>query len=388
MYEIGKREIDAVAKIINDGQMFRYRGGEGGYCDRFEEDFAEKIGTKHALAVSSGTGGLICAMIAAGVRPGDEVIVPAYTFIATPLAVLAMGAIPIIAEVDESLALCAKSVEANVTRYTRAIMPVHMNGRPCDMNSLKRVAKKHKLLIVEDACQAVGGSYRGKRLGSIGEAGGFSFNQFKIIGAGEGGAMVTNDLTGYDKAMIHHDGGCVFRKHADKVSTPFFAGTNFRISEITGVLLCEQLKRLDGILKRLRARRSAICAELAKATEFRLNPCNEDAGDCGTTVPVIFETAKQARKFMDRHGHTGPLWMGCPADSGRHVYTNWTPVLQKHGAFDVKADPYRIHAKRKISYTKDMCKASLDILARTALLIVPYESTVAEVRRAAKALVR
>ena len=309
MYEIGKREIDAVAKVISSGMMFRYRGGEGGWCDKFEEAFAKTIGTKYALSVSSGTGALECALIAAGVRPGDEVIVPAFTFIASPLAVLAMGAIPIIAEVDESLALCPKSVEANISRYTRAIMPVHMSGRPCDMSALKRIAKRRKLVIVEDACQAVGGSYRGKRLGSIGEAGGFSFNQFKIITAGEGGAIVTDDLTGYDKALIHHDGGCVFRKHADKVSTPFFAGTNFRVSEITGAILCQQLKRLDGILKRLRARWAAIRAELAKAKAFRLSPCNEDAGDCGVSVPILFETAKAMRAFLKRHGHKAPFWM-------------------------------------------------------------------------------
>ncbi len=388
MYEIGKREIDAVAKVINSGMLFRYRGGEGGWCDKFEEAFAKTIGTTYALGVSSGTGALECALIAAGVRPGDEVIVPAFTFIATPLAVLAMGAIPIIADVDESLALCPKSVEANISRYTRAIMPVHMSGRPCDMNALKRIAKRRKLVIVEDACQAAGGSYRGKRLGSIGKAGGFSFNQFKIITAGEGGAMVTDDLTGYDKALIHHDGGCVFRKHADKVSTPFFAGTNFRISEITGTILCQQLKRLDGILKRLRARWSAIRAELAKAKAFRLSPCNEDAGDCGVSVPILFETAKEMRAFLKRHGHKAPFWMGTPIDTGRHVYPNWTPILKKHGAFDPKANPYRIYAHRQISYSQGMCRRSLDILGRTVALGVPYDSTVTDARQAARALAR
>lgn len=386
MYEIGKREIDAVAKVINGGMMFRYRGGEGGWCDRFEQAFAEKIGAKYALAVSSGTGALICALIAAGVKPADEVIVPAYTFMATPLAVLGVGAIPIIADVDESLALCPNSVEANLSRHTRAIIPVHMSGRPCDMAGLKRIAARRKLLIVEDACQAAGGSYRGRRLGSIGNAGGFSFNQFKIITAGEGGAMVTNDLTGYDKALIHHDGGCVFRKHADKVSTPFFAGSNFRISEITGAILFEQLKRLDGILNRLRARRAAMREELANAKAFRLSPCNEEAGDCGVSVPVIFETARQARVFLDRHGHKKPFWMGSPIDSGRHVYTNWTPILKKHGAFHPSLDAFR-NARRSISYSKDICRASLGILERTVSLSVPYDATLKEIRSAAGSLV-
>ena len=388
MYELGKKEIDAVTKVLKEGQLFRYRGGEGGWCDDFERQFADKMGTKFGLVVSSGTGALICALIAAGVEPGDEVILPAYTFIATPLAVLAVGAIPIIADIDESLSLCPKSVEANITRYAKAILPVHMTGRPCDMNALKRIARKHKLVIVEDACQAVGGSYRGKRLGSIGEAGGFSFNQFKIIGAGEGGAMITNDLVGYDKALVYHDGGCVFREHADKVSTPFFAGHNIRVSEITGALLLTQIKRLDGILERLRSRQKVMRAELAKATEFQLSPCNEIDGDCGTSVPLLFESAKAADAFLKNVAGAAPFWGGCPLRTGRHVYVNWDPIMKRHGAFHPKADPYRIHAHRKISYSKDMCKASLDNLGRSVSLIVPYDLSVADVRKAAKGLVR
>jgi len=386
MYECGKREIDAVAKVITSGQMFRYRGGEGGWCDKFERAFAKKMGARFALTTSSGTSGLICALIAAGVGPGDEVIVPAYTFMATPLAVLAVGAIPIIAEIDETLSICPESVLANCTRYTRAVMPVHMTGRPADLASLKRIARAKKLVIVEDACQAAGGSYRGKRLGSIGEAGGFSFNQFKIIGAGEGGAMVTSDMTGYDKALIHHDGGCVWRKYAARVKTPFFAGTNFRVSEITGAIMCEQLKRLDGILKRLRARRTAMRAELARATAFQLSPCNEDAGDCGVSVPLLFETPKAAAAFLKKRGGKAPFWPGCPLHSGRHVYENWEPILKKRGAFHPAVDPYR-HARRDVRYTKDMCKASLKLLGRTVSLGVPYDMPIADVRRAAKKLV-
>lgn len=387
MYEIGKREIEVVASVINGGMMFRYRGGEGGWCDRFEQALAEKIGVKYALTVSSGTGALICAMVGAGVAPGDEVIVPAYTFMATPLAVLAVGAVPIIADIDESLALSADAVEKCLTKYTRAIVPVHMIGRPCDMKALMRVARRHSLLVIEDACQAVGGSFRGRRLGSIGAAGAFSFNQFKIITAGEGGATVTNDLTAYDKALIHHDGGCVFRKYADKVRTPFFAGSNFRVSEITGAILFQQLKRLDGILRRLRARRAAIRDTLAKCGAFRLSPCNDEAGDCGVSVPIIFETEAEAKDFVERNSPGNPFWPHRLIDTGRHVYVNWTPIMEKHGAFHPKADPYS-RARRKISYNRDMCRSSLDILTRTVALGVPYSLTVTEARRAARSLIR
>jgi len=383
MFELGQREIDAVAKVIREGQLFRYRGGEGGWCDKFESRFAETIGSKHALVVSSGTGALICGLVAAGVEPGDEVIVPSYTFMATPLAVLAVGAVPVIADVDESLMLCPKSIEGNINSRTRAIMPVHMIGRSCDMGKIMKLAKKHDLLVIEDACQAAGGTYKGKGLGSIGHAGGFSFNQFKIIGAGEGGAMVTNDLTGYDKAMVHHDGGCVFRKHADKVSTPFFAGTNFRVSEITGAILCEQLKQLPKILKRLRARQAVIREVLGKT--FTLSPTHDWEGDCGTSTPIIFDTKADADAFLDKHRETAPFWPYKPIDTGRHVYTHWTPILDKHGAWCEKANPYAT-ARKSLKYSDDMCAKSLDIMSRSVVLLTPYESTLKELRSALKGI--
>ena len=275
MYQIGQAEIDAVAKVIHSGQMFRYRGGEGGWCDSFESALGKKIGVKSALTTSSGTGALICAMVAVGIGPGDEVIIPSYTFMATPLAVLAAGAVPILAEIDKTLMIDPIDIDRRITRYTKAIMPVHMMGRACSMSAIMRIARKHKLKVIEDACQADGGSYRGRRLGSIGHAGGFSFNQFKIISAGEGGAVVANDLTTYHRAMIHHDGGSVFRDHTDKVAVPFLAGLNFRVSEITAAILLEQLKRLDGILKKLRSRRSAMVETLSRSDRFRISPSNE-----------------------------------------------------------------------------------------------------------------
>ena len=378
MHVMGKEEIEAVRKVIESGQLFRYRGGEGGYCDRFEAALARKIGVRHAMLVSSGTGALICAMVGLGIGPGDEVIVPAYTFMSTALAPLAVGAVPIIVDVDESLMIDPKAVERNITRYTKAIIPVHMVGLTCNMNAIMRIARRHKLFVCEDACQAVGGSYRGKRLGAIGHVGAFSFNVFKNIACGEGGAVMTNDLTIYDRALIYHDGGCVFRQHADQVSTPFFAGSNFRVSEIQGAIMGVQLKRLDGILKKLRARKAAMRDVLVKAKAFRLNPNNDVKGDCGTTIPILFETVKAAEAFARKHK------LGSPIHSGRHVYTHWEPVLKRH-YHHPKLNPYRL-ARRKIRYSKRMCARSLDLLARTLYVGVPLGQTIPQVRRRARSL--
>ena len=386
MYQIGKEEIDAVRKVIESGQLFRYRGGEGGWCDKFEKALAGKIGVQHALTISSGTAALMCSLVGVGIGPGDEVIVPAYTFMASALAVTAVGGIPIIAEVDETLMLDPRDVQKKITRYTKAIIPVHMVGRVCDMAALTKIARQHKLAIVEDACQAVGGSYRGQRLGSIGQVGAFSFNHFKIISCGEGGAVLTNDKTIFERARIFHDGGCVFRSDAKDIKTSFFAGQNLRVSEIQGAIMSVQLTRLEGILRKLRANQAAIRQTLAKSARFQLSPSNELAGDCGCTVPVLFGTVQEAQEFVKFAADKYPAGCYRPIETGRHVYTNWDPILKQEGSHTPKLNPFAM-AKRKIEYSADMCPRTLDILGRSVLIGVPYQSTAAQAKAAAKKVV-
>jgi dTDP-4-amino-4,6-dideoxygalactose transaminase len=383
MYQIGKEEIEAVRKVIESGQLFRYRGGEGGWCDQFEKALAAKLGVQYALTISSGTAALMCALVGVGIGPGDEVIVPGYTFMASALAVTAVGGIPIIAEVDQTLMLDPRDVEKKITRYTKAILPVHMVGRVCDLAALTTIAKRHKLAIVEDACQAVGGSYRGRRLGSIGQAGALSFNHFKIITCGEGGGVLTNDKTIFERARIFHDGGCVFRSDAKDIKTSFFAGQNFRVSEIQGAILSVQLTRLDGILRKLRANQAAMLAVLAKSSRFQLSPSNEVKGDCGAYVSLLFDVASAAQAFVKEAGEK--QWLGCyrPIETGRHVYSNWDPILKKEGSHTPKLNPFAM-VKRKIEYSADMCPRTLDILGKTVLVGVPYQSTVVQAKAAAK----
>ena len=176
MYRIGEAEVARVRKLIESGRMFRY--GKGGECDRFERDWGKHVGVPYVRMTRSGTGALYTALVGLGVGPGDQVVVPSYTYMATALAVVGAGAIPVIADVDESLTLSAKDLERRITPHTRAVIPVHMVGLPCDMKGIMRVARRHQLLVLEDACQAVGGGYAGKKLGAIGHAGAFSFNFF------------------------------------------------------------------------------------------------------------------------------------------------------------------------------------------------------------------
>ncbi|MHC4718572.1 MAG: DegT/DnrJ/EryC1/StrS family aminotransferase [Planctomycetota bacterium] len=383
MYEIGQAEIDAVARVIRGGRLMRDFGGQGTVCEKLEAALAEKVGVKYALTVNSGTSALTCALVGAGIGPGDEVIVPAYTFMATALSVLAVGAVPIVAEIDESLMIDPADVERKVSRYTKAVIPVHMIGRAADMASIMRVARRRKLKVIEDACQAVGGSYRGKRLCSIGHLGAYSFNWYKNISCGEGGAVFTSSRQAYERALIHHEGALTLYTRAKRPRETLFAGHKLRFNEVQAAIMTVQLRRLDGILKRLRARQRAMAAVLSKSSRFALAPSNEVDGDCGSSVVLLFETPADALAFMEANRKR--VGMMRPYDTGKHVYSRWEPILNQRGSHQDALNPFRF-AKRKIEYSKDMCQRSLETMARSVVLTVPYNATVAEARKVAKKL--
>lgn len=378
MYRIGKEEIDAVAKVIESRKLFRMNQ-ERGETDSFEKELAEKMGTEHALCVSGGTTALICALAGLGIGPGDEVIVPGYTFMATALAVLAVGAIPVIAEVDDSLTLDMEDAERKISRHTKAIIPVHMVGFPCNMEKAALLAEKYHLKILEDACQASGGSYRGKRLGALGDIGAFSYNYFKIMTAGEGGAIVTNDLSVFEKALIHHDGGTAFRPYAKTLSVPIFIGSQYRVSEITGAILRIQLQRLDGMLEDLRKTKRKMIAGLSDMPEISFTRSNDPAGDCGTTLGFSFPDEAKARKFAGSEGVSG--WL--PIDSGKHVYTEWEPIMEKRGSYHPGLNPYLMLRNRELNmnYSRDMCPKTLDLLRRNVFISLSPDWGAEEIER-------
>jgi len=384
MLEIGKEEIEAAARVIQSRILFRYGDPKAGHpneCAKFERELAKKMGVEHALLVTSGTAALVCGLAGLGVGPGDEVIVPAYTFIASALAPLAVGALPVIAEIDESLTLDPKDVEKKLGPRTKVIMPVHMCGLPADMNAIMRVARKHGVKVLEDACQADGGSYRGKRLGSIGEVGAYSFNYFKNMTAGEGGAMVTNDPEVFSRAMIHHDGGLGFWQHNQDLKVPLFAGWNFRMSEIQGAILRVQLRRIDGLLKRTRAHKAKLMAALSDSG-LRFIKHNSLEDECGTVLGFLFGSEDRARRFIAAMRKEG-VGTWTPIDSGRHVYSNWEPIMQQRGSYHPALDAFKRPENRKSgrTYAPDMCPRTLDILSRTVYLDIRPEFTAAEVRK-------
>jgi dTDP-4-amino-4,6-dideoxygalactose transaminase len=390
MLEIGKAEARAAARVIESTQLFRYgdpREGHGGECLKFEQALARKIGRKHAVLVTSGTAALVCALAGMEVGPGDEVIVPAYTFIASALAPLTLGALPVIAEVDESLTLDPKDVERKISSRTKVIMPVHMVGLPAKMDQLMRLARKHEVKVLEDAAQAFGGKYRGRWLGTIGNVGAYSFNYYKNATAGEGGAVVTDEDETFMRALMHHDGGLSFWPHGKPFSIPVFAGWNYRASEIQGAILRVQLRKLERLLAKTRAQRKAI-AEVAEAhPTLRSIAYNDAEGACGTVAGLRFGNEDQARRFATLMAEQGE-WCSLPIDSGRHVYTNWEAVMEKRGSYHPAMDAFKRPENRgsKARFEAEMCPKTLGILSRTVFLGIGPKATPGQVKKRLRAI--
>jgi 8-amino-3,8-dideoxy-alpha-D-manno-octulosonate transaminase len=249
----GAAERESANKVLESGVLMRYgfdgmRGGRW-MAREMEQALAARMQAGHAHLVSSGTAALTVALAGSGVGAGDEVIVPTFTFVASFEAVLSVGAVPVLCDIDDTLTLDPKAVLKAITPRTRVIMPVHMCGSMADLGALKRIADAHGLILLEDACQAIGGSYRGQPLGSIGHVGCFSFDYVKTITCGEGGGLITNDEAVYEKAQAYSDHG------HDHVGTDRGAeghphlGYNYRMSEVNAAIGLVQLSRLDGFLE-------------------------------------------------------------------------------------------------------------------------------------------
>lgn len=248
----GDEERKQVNDVLDSGILMRY-GFDGlrnnhWKAKEFENNFAQKMQSKYCQLVSSGTSALTTALASAGIGAGDEVIMPVFTFVASFESILALGAIPVLVDIDDTLTLDPKAVEAAITSKTKCVMPVHMCGSMADLNALQAICDKHELLLLEDACQVLGGTYNGKPLGSIGDLGCFSFDFVKTITCGEGGAVITNNKDYYVNSDQYQDHG---HDHVGKdrgAETHPNMGYNYRISELHAAVGVAQLEKLDAIL--------------------------------------------------------------------------------------------------------------------------------------------
>ncbi|MFC1975213.1 DegT/DnrJ/EryC1/StrS family aminotransferase [Chloroflexota bacterium] len=367
MYEFGQEELEAIGKVLEAGWLFRY-GGEPmnlHQVEQFEQKLAERMQVPYAVAVTGGTTALVCTLVGLGIGPGDEVIIPGYTFIATAAAVVDARAVPVIAEIDETLTIDVEDVRRKITPRTKAIIPVHMAGIPCNLEPILEVARERNLVVIEDACQAIGGAYKGQPLGSMGDAGAFSLNFYKIIGVGEGGAAITKDRTIYDRMRMHHDCGVSFWGENEAVDIPFIPGINYRMNEVLGAFALVQLGRLDKFLAGMRPIKQRIYDTVAGP--LTPAPSNDLEGDCGTTLHFQFDTVETAVRF-EALLNERDLEAVRPINTGRHIYANWEFIMNKTNVcaqWDVWGAP---HYTGDVEYAPDMCPHTLDILTRTVAI--------------------
>lgn len=361
-YWIGKEEEQELLDLIRARYLFRYGDEKDSNFKHkvktLEEEVSRGFGANYALALSSGTAALIVAMAAAGIGPGDEVIVPGYTFIASMSSVIFCNAVPVLAEVDQSLTLDPKDVESRITPYTKAILPVHMIGNPADLDALKAIADKHDLLLIEDTAQAFGGSYKGKRLGTIGVLGTYSFNIFKTINAGDGGMVVTDDEELYKQAFAFHDQGHFPLRMGVEVGNRAVIGQNFRMTELNAAVLLAQFRKLEKILQRLRTLKARFKKQIQDTEGLEFRRLNDPDGECGTILTVFLPDKKSADAVAETLNTTTVI------HSGWHVYNNMENILNMR-TLNPKNNPLKNqHYKGKAEYRKGMLPQTDRLLER------------------------
>jgi 8-amino-3,8-dideoxy-alpha-D-manno-octulosonate transaminase len=278
------------------------KGGSPGKCNEFEREFAAHQGTKYCVAVTSGTAALITAIAALGVGPGDEVILPAWTWYSCYDAIIAAGATPVFAEIDESLDLDPADIERHITPRTKVIMAVHIMGEPADMDAILAIARRHRLKVLEDCAQSAGATCKGRPVGSMGDCGIYSFQLCKTITAGEGGALVTSDPVTFERAARFHDIGELRPPHAAMLgSAPRMSrmvGWQFRMSEWTGAVMRAQLRKLDRIVTDFRDKGARVAQSIANLPGIQFRKTNDPEG--GLRSSVYFRTSgkAQADRFL------------------------------------------------------------------------------------------
>lgn len=360
---IGDEELAEVADVIRSGRLSRYGPDDGSFpakVRRFEEAVAERAGVRHALAVNGGTTALYLALLGLGVGPGDEVIVPGFTFVATLSSVVYARARPVLAEVDETFNLDPADVEGRITPRTRAIVAVHMLGNPARIEELRAVAERHGLPLIEDACQAFGASYRGRWVGGFGAAGVFSFNEFKTITCGDGGMVITDDEELYRRCFAIHDQGHSPHRGGVEIGARPMLGLNFRMTELEGAVLLAQLGKLDRIREHLRANRDLVWSliEDVPGIDFRELPDRD--GDLATHLVLSFPSAEMARAVTEE---IGSITLD---HSGWHVYAQMEHLLSQRtpSGRGCPFDCESTHAG-KADYRAGMLAATDSLLARS-----------------------
>jgi 8-amino-3,8-dideoxy-alpha-D-manno-octulosonate transaminase len=383
----GEAERKELNDVLKNGVLMRYgfddmRNGHW-KAKALETELQKTFQTQYAQLVSSGTAAVSVALASAGIGAGDEVIMPTFTFVASFEAIMALGAIPVLVDIDDTLTLDPKAIEEAITPKTRAVMVVHMCGSMGNMDTLQGICSRHKLLLIEDACQAIGGTYNGKPLGSIGDLGCFSFDFVKTITCGEGGAVVTNNKVYYLNADHYSDHG---HDHigADRgAETHPFLGYNFRISELHAAVGLAQIKRLKEFLAIQKKHYTIIREALSQIPEitFRTVPegGEENYGFLNFFLPNL-DIARKASSALKDMGVDGCFHY---YDNNWHYVRKWEHLTGMKTLY-----PLSKEVKDGISYLQTKTFPQSDhYIGRNISCLIKLSWTESETRERANTMV-
>jgi 8-amino-3,8-dideoxy-alpha-D-manno-octulosonate transaminase len=372
--DVEKQEL---MEVIESRAPFRWWGG-GSKALEFEKAFAKHIGVKHTLGVTSGTAALFTAMGALEIGPGDEVILPAWTWYADYDAVVLAGALPVFAEIDGSLAIDPADIESKITPRTKAIIPSHLQGGVADMDPILAIARRHNLRVVEDCAQCCGGKYKGKYVGSMGDMSINSFQLSKTITSGEGGAVSTNDDELFERAIRFHDVGSVRSPYKQALGGGLlnaFAALNFRMSEFTGAVLKGQTQKLEEICDRLRANARKVRQGIADLPGIKFRKSPDIDGDLGVTIFLDLGDRQRRDRFLravraEGIAATGPggsviLPLASRIENKCTVHPDWPSFNTPEG--------------KAIRYGRECCPRTIDVIDRTGGVIMDPNFTEKEI---------
>jgi len=398
LWEFAPGIKEKIAGLIHDQadelkgpHLFRYYNPRPSKVAAAEQAFAELLGVKHVLAVNSCTSALIAALRALGIGAGDEVIVPAYTFFASAAVIGTCNAIPVIADVDDTLTLDPKDVERRITPRTKAIIVVHMRGKPAQMDELMAIAARHKLAVIEDVAQAAGGSYKGRMLGSIGTMGCFSFDYYKILNSGEGGFVVTNDEWLHTRAQSWHDAAACWRPNryaSERREGELFCGENYRMSELQGAVALAQIRKARKFIAGYRAAFTRIVGQLKLPAGLTLQRVSDPTGDACSNLILFMpsvEKTKQALAAMQAAGvPAGGIYDSKVKDW--HIYTYWEHILDKKSVARDGLPWSGVPAEELPRYSRTMCPQCTDYLSRAIMIDIHWEYSKADCAAIAEAI--
>jgi dTDP-4-amino-4,6-dideoxygalactose transaminase len=295
----GAEELENVRCVLERQVLNRFAAGENSYAARFEAQLTAVMDVKYALAVSNGTGALEIALGALGVGPGDEVLLPAWSWTSCFTAIVRVGARPVLTEVDRSLCFEPAEIRRKATSRTKAVLVVHFQGVPANMDMIMAEANRAGLPVIEDCAESIGALYHGRRVGSIGRIGTYSLQHWKTISCGEGGAVVTSDPELFERAVRMHDIGMYRPAFHDRLkpSGKSFCGSQFRMSELTAAVAVAQLGKLDRIREHCRTLQSAFIERLGRLEGIEPRPVNDPAGESGIECYLLFDSHLDSDAF-------------------------------------------------------------------------------------------